>query len=234
MGRNIKLKKIILMLFLLLLTGCDADYTLYMNEDESFKESITIQDINGDFLEIDKHIKDTIEQRMDKINDTLDHPIRNLKIFKGKDFSGVKDSHTYINYEELNYSPYLQNVNAKISLVKEDNTTLYIFNNFDYLIYLEETEYDPIALKNIRIHIDIPFEVLDTNADVKEGSIYTWNIDPTVQNRTMYVRYNENKVVRKKTWSKNTIIAIILGSVLTIVGILVVVGWYIIKKNNEM
>ena len=108
------------------------------------------------------------------------------------------------------------------------------FNNFDYLIYLEETEYDPIALKNIRIHIDIPFEVLDTNADVKEGSIYTWNIDPTVQNRTMYVRYNENKVVRKKTWSKNTIIAIILGSVLTIVGILVVVGWYIIKKNNEM
>ena len=228
------MKKIILMLFLLLLTGCDADYTLYMNEDESFKESITIQDINGDFLEIDKHIKDTIEQRMDKINDTLDHPIRNLKIFKGKDFSGVKDSHTYINYEELNYSPYLQNVNAKISLVKEDNTTLYIFNNFDYLIYLEETEYDPIALKNIRIHIDIPFEVLDTNADVKEGSIYTWNIDPTVQNRTMYVRYNENKVVRKKTWSKNTIIAIILGSVLTIVGILVVVGWYIIKKNNEM
>jgi len=217
----------------LLMTGCNADYTLYMNEDMSFEENFIMQDKNENFLELGKNIKSVIKTRQDAVAEIQEIPP--VDIFKGKETSGIKKKNIYLNYEELNNSPYFQKVNAKVSTTKEGTyTTLYIFNNFDYFAYLEETEYDPIALKSIQIHIDVPFLVTETNADSMDGSIYTWNIDSSITNRTYYIKFDESKVVRKKKWDDKVLAVIIIGVLLVAFGIFGLIAWYINKKNNEM
>lgn len=230
------MKKIIILLtFVLLITGCSADYTLYMKEDMSFEENFIMQDENAHFLELGKNIKSVIKTRQDAVIEMLQLPNIDMDSFKGKEKSGIKANQIYLNYEELNESIFFKNVNAKAALTKEGAlTTLYIFNNFDYLFYLEETEYDPIALKNIQIHIDIPFLVTETNADSVDGSIYTWNIDSSITNRTYYVKFDESKIVRKKKWDDKVLAAIVIGALLVAFGIFGLIAWYINKKNNEM
>lgn len=229
------MKKIILvLLFSLLVTGCTADYTLYMEKDKSFKEDFVIESPNERLLELGKNIKSTIQSRYDVVIPTFTYPTPDLEIFKGKDTSGMKDKQIYASIEELNESVYLKNVNAKAFFKEEEYTSLYITNNFDYYFYMEETEYDPINLSQIQFHIDIPFEVIETNADEVNGTVYTWNIDETTQLKTYYIQFNENKIVRKMVWDEKLIIAVVIGAILIGIGIFSLIGWYIIKKNNEM
>lgn len=227
-------KIIIVFVFVLFLTGCSADYTIYIEKDKSVKEKFTIQSSNESFLELGNNIKTTIQSRYDSFEPALDYPIVDLKIFKKKDQSGMKGENKYQSIEQLNESPYFKNVNAKITLQEEEYTSLYITNNFDYFYYLEETEYDPISLDTIIAHIDIPFEVIETNADEVNGTVYTWNISDVEQFRTLYIKFNENKIVRKIVWDDKLIIAVVIGAILIGIGIFSLIGWYIIKKNNEM
>lgn len=227
------MKKLILMVIIIFLTGCTADYTLYIEKDQSVKEEFIIQSPNQNFLEINKNIKATIQSRYDAMIPAFSD-IPNLKTFKGKEQSGMKGKNAYDSIEQLNESPYFKDLNAKIRLEQNEYTSLYITNNYDYFYLLEETEYDPISLNAIMVHIDIPFEVIETNADEVNGTIYTWNISETEQLRTLYIQFNENKVVRKMIWDDKFIIAITILIILTFVGIFSLIGWYIIKKNNEM
>lgn len=228
------MKKIVLMLiFVLLVTGCTADYTLYIEKDKSVKENFVIESPNENFLELGKNIKSTIQSKYDTMVPAFSD-IPNLKIFKGKETSGMKGKNEYDSIEQLNESLYFKNFNAKVRLEQNEYTSLYITNNYDYFYFLEETEYNPISLNAIMVHIDIPFEVIETNADEVNGTIYTWNISDTEQLRTLYVQFNENKIVRKIIWDDKLIIAVVILSILIFVGIFSLIGWYIIKKNNEM
>lgn len=219
---------------IILLTGCQANYTLYMNTDNSFEEMIVIQQSNDKIKELGNDLKKVIQERYNQVNGFLKYPVNDLSIISDNEKSGIKRENKYKNYEELNESIVLKNVNAKVKVVKEDYTTLYIFNNFDYFTYLEETEYDPLALKNISISIDIPYEVIETNAQSHKDTVYEWNLNDGLQNRTIYIKYNEKKIVRRKNWNDNLLAFIVIGIIIIGIGITSFIVWNINKKNNKI
>ena len=180
-----KIKIIILLLGIFLLTGCNATYNLEITED-TFAESLVI-------------------------NANLD----NIYTSKESLYNAYLEEYpVYIDQEFMYYDPYTRNENySYYDKSYQETTNGYLFNyryNYDYdditrarsiqtsyedvgIGYLEDEDYYYISLKSPMIFknnnnltsltINLSFDndaiILNNNADIVNGKTYTWQLNPT-------------------------------------------------------
>lgn len=165
-----KIKFLILILFIIVLTGCKGDYNLTVNKDLSLKEEINFSIDNVDDA-YDKTYKlfesNEVDDSLYSISQTDDY----INIHYVEEFSSFEDYilnskfYTMIfgneDFKKDNKSIYYKGL-ANLKL--DDNSTGSNLNNSYYIT-------------DMNINLTIPFVIKDNNADKVNGNTLTWKLD---------------------------------------------------------
>ena len=213
-------RNIIFLLMLLFLSGCTANYDLYIGE--KFTDDIMLIEKN-DKLDNIKHY-DMYEE--------TDFNIENLS-YQIYDFESGFDYNREEIYREkesgyrYNYT-YNSDKMSEKSMVYDCYDSIFIEQGKEIIIETSNSFkcFDKYGfLDEVIVNIHYGGELIDTNADSYEKGIYTWNINKErSDNEKIYLRIKKIQ----KNYTFNIIGAIIFGLV-TIVSVVIILRY---NKNN--
>ncbi len=196
------MKKIIMIMCLFLLTGCDVVYNL--NVEDSFIENASIVETNIDNLYEESFGESMMEYRdlylkkpMPLLTTSPYYSESNDKI-KGIDYYEVKDLSTSsqlklefngtIKSNDYMYSR-LALTGCKLSKENEENEFKLKASNFHLFDSFE-------VLDKITINIISKYSVKDNNADKVSGNKYTWIIDRSnYENKVINISFNTSNLL---------------------------------------
>lgn len=207
------MKKLIIVLALFFLTGCTAEYRLTLKQDMTVKERLWIKEYKGVLAANELKPEEYLQTKIDIYDKT------NLKLSKYTSFEdeitiGIKEQETYTSLTELfNNSEILNKYDFSYQINQEDDTTnLVIVINNDFNEYYGSSN-EPLGLKNIDFVIELPFEVISTNADKKSRNQYFWSMDYLGDNKRLELRFKDNNL------SNNYIIIAVLFAIIIAIGL---------------
>jgi hypothetical protein len=202
-----KFKIVLLLLIVLLISGCSGTYNLKINDNLTVEENLIITLEN----EVDNY---------DKIDNLINSEVGNKKDYSiSKDGNNLNVSYKkkYDTIEEylLDSILYKQIFNS-ISYNSDDNEISLGARNILNLSTSDlNNSYD---LKILQINVQTPLEVIDENADFVNENTYSWTINDKTQEKDMYLVFNKEKFVL----NRGTIILIsALG--LVVIGLIIII-----------
>ena len=230
------MKKILLILFSLLLTGCTLNYDLEIKEDLTVIENIKVLD-NSSYFDKDGKVEDTYK----KIVDIAMHEKGYLKYdyLKENNSYGGKLTQTYASLEDyINKSLSYKEMYDEIRIDKNENIiTINSIGDLkiEKVSYNVEDTSDVRIPENVYFSIQLPFKVESHNADKVDTdyNVYYWIIDEnTTKDKNIEISFNTNNKHRsiKKFLDK------IDYTIILIIGIIIMIGCFInnvLKKNDE-
>lgn len=189
------IKKIILLFAIFILTGCSSNYTLTLNEDSSISENvvITLEDTEENYSKVTNLINNNPQEKQ---NFKVLRQVDDLKITYKKDYTNI-DSYLRNSYM---YKQLFDNIdiNKSKNKIKIDASTELNKNNISIN---KDNEYN---FDDLQVNIDSKLPILYNNADIVNGSIYTWD-------------FNKNQIGKNIDFTYKTIPEIItIKSILTI------------------
>ena len=198
-----KIKIIILLFSIILLSGCSGTYNLKINEDLSIEENVnfTISNDNNidekkyEVVASDENVKVTYTEKYDSIEDY----IINSKLYKNL-------------FESVNYNNNKKRLSISTeSKFKLDNS---LSNNIT----------DEYNMSLLQINIETPYKVVESNADSTSENIYSWilNKDTTDKKINMVININS------KSNNYISIIVLILIGIVSIGSII-----YVLSKTMK-
>ncbi len=210
-------KFILLILFILLFSGCSGNYNLTFNKDLTVNEELKISiDNERDNYERTHKLFEKAEIDPDKYQIVIDK------------------SKVNINYKEKysNFSDYY--LNSKLYKVifdnvdfKRDNTGISINaeNNFKLDDKDNQNIINSYDISKLNINITTPFTVNNSNADTIKNNTYTWVIrkSDTYKNISFDYSYKNDNV-------SNILLIVLMG--LIFVGIIIYLIIYFIKNQR--
>lgn len=202
------MKKVILIISLLFISGCTTSYNLEISND-SFKENITVY-INKseiptkiyDDIELDDQITPFIENDYPAISSDSKSYYKKVVTDAG-DYYKVLMDYKY-SEKEFGQSNSLKNCFENYEFGYDKKYYIHVYGNF-YCLYSDE----------IKINIKTNNKVLKNNADTVNGNVYTWNIN----------KQNEKDVdiefEVEKGFSYLTLLYIIIGVLVILIPVIV-------------
>lgn len=218
-------------ILLLLLTGCDAEYTVELDGD-TFKADTVFSEQRSIYLDATKE-----QKGVDQIADFL-YLIEKGRSNLTREFKQKEDQIYYYYSDhfatgEIEFWPtYATLCYENIESFPNDDGTLYIRTSKDFLCYKKYP-----YLNSVKIHFKTQNKVLYNNADEVKDNVYTWII--TKENQfdrplSIIVDYKQGS---KTTTEKSTTSAPILSWIISLIG-LGIMGFIIyilvkkIRKSN--
>ncbi len=183
------MKKIImLVLLVLLLTGCSAEVNVIIN-DTGINETVTIIDNNTSsyYNNVPAFYKDIFsELEPDVKNSGVEYYNRNVTQGSGSykinysykySFDNYKDARTVKTaFKSFNLR---KDVSENQIIISTDSSQLGLFNTYK-------------NLTNVKVNITPTYQVVKSNADYVNGNIYTWNFNKGTKKNIYIVMYNPN------------------------------------------
>ena len=210
-------KKILFIIFIIVIcTGCNVKYSLTINKDNTIEESIYASE-DYSFFENYPHssvgrvISFLIEPYLDKLNSNEYSVETNVKSKSG----GVSISKTFDSIEEyskntLFYNQYTDKIDCNVD---GNIVTLTVKGKF-----VGETQnQSKFPVSSAEIKINVPFKVLESNADIVDGNEYIWNVDKT--EREIKIVYDKSKENKKSDYTSIIIICAIIA--ITIISLII-------------
>lgn len=213
------IKKIIILLFVILLTGCSGTYNLKFNDDLSIKE-----ELNVEIPSTEENKQKTLELfKNNKINNkkySIKSSNNKLKIKYSEEYISIEDyivnSNLYhLLFDNISYDKtdkYIE-VEAKNALDLKNNS-IYKVNNYDISLF--------------QINLESTHKILLSNYDQKEGNIYSWTIDENTKEKEINFKISTD-------YYKNRIVYLVP---LIIIGLVMVISFiYLynrIRKTNRL
>jgi hypothetical protein len=173
------MKKILLLMIVVFLTGCQAEYTIDIDKELNFTEKISVLKPNSDYENVKQEVDDIVEVLNGTASSYDGYTI--LPIY-GEEKSGysmeLRDSFNSITSS----SKILSACYDEIRMNKVDSLiTIQTIGNYKCSDY-----YD----KNFLVKIKTAHDVIYTNSDYKEDDYYVWNIDPKADTQKVYIEMN--------------------------------------------
>ena len=174
-----KIKIVILVLSVVLLTGCSGNYNLKINKDLSVEENLYL----------------TIDNTSDAYKNTL-KIFDDNKIDKSNYDVSVSGNNVVIEYNEKfkTIDQYL--LNSKIYHQLFDNisynkTEKYIDLYTSQNLKLKGNSYigNTSDLDVLQINVQMPFKMINDNSDISNDDIYTWTIDKNTENKKISMHF---------------------------------------------
>ncbi len=183
------MKKIImLVLLVILLTGCSAEVNVIIN-DTGINETITITDNNTSsyYNNVPAFYKDVFSDiEPDVKNPGVEYYNRNIT--QGSDGYKINYSYKY-NFDNYKNARTVKtafksfnlrkDVSEKQIIISTDSSQLSLFNTYS-------------NLSSVRVNITPTYQVVKSNADYVNGNIYTWNFSKGTKKNIYIVMYNPN------------------------------------------
>lgn len=214
------MKKLLLLISLLFITGCDAEYTLKY-EDNVFSDSIEVFDYynSEDESSEDKDLSYFVNKKQY-------YDIDGLNPYK------VNYEETSENYYDLKYTATFDKVSYEFSSVLNNCVQYHDFVEDEEKIYITAYgEYYCEYFDKLKINLVTDKKITFSNADEENNGKHTWYYEPYENiNIEFEIDKNENKP-NDYSFILYVIIVIVVLSVLIILSIL---GFKIYKrlKNN--
>ena len=174
-------KKLFILLGILLLTGCKANYHLQINLGGNVIETSSIY-LNSSMLGRDEYPSDS-DEFLDQIAE--EHGFKFMKKIKFEEgaYLGYKTYRRYGSVSSyVNQSPAITVLYNNLTVTKENNHVI-LKSDGDNKIptYHNPTGDIPTTVERIEISITLPYKVLNHNANSSnsENNTYTWVFDPS-------------------------------------------------------
>ena len=230
-----KNKKIILLILVMLLfSGCSVNYDLYVNSDLTVNERVTAYE-GADSLKTK-----TGQEAKAAANTFYDlYKIDGVNYsFSTVENNGLVTSITTTSFKSLeDYEEYF-----KSDIVKEVNITKKDSNiTIEYKQNVPLNDYSSRSLiyDDITVNLNIPFKVTKHNADSVKGNTYTWNINKDGKLKDIKITFNKDETSTSRVFDFGFFKINVKYSVLLVSGLvlvlLIIIGIVYIrnKKNNR-
>ncbi len=207
-----KLKLLLCLFCIILLSGCSGDYNITVNKDLSIKEELNLEIENKE---------DTYKKTMEIFN-TSKIPLEKYHVsIKGEKVEiEYKEEFSSIDDYILNSKIYHQLVD-EIKYSKLDN---YVDIYIDQDLKLNQNNLNignTLDIDHLQINIKNPYKVITNNSDSSSKNIYTWNITNDMTNKKILMQFEPK--------SKQSFYSILVTA--TVLAICISILIYIIVKN---
>lgn len=235
-------KILILVLAIILLTGCTTKSEVKVSYDGKVDEKVTVLSNTVAFKNDKYSIKQMIEASISNYLKALEFRGYKFETIEGKEESGAYFTNNYDNicsyFQNTGFNQY---VYQHISCV-EDDKYIIIKNDTEYIPYCENCSNWP-SLNKIKLELTLPVNALENNADSINNKTYTWNYDENTTNKDFYLKIskqelNKNKITvmkqNKDKKVKNMIIVVF--SIALVIGCITIISLILYKKykNNRL
>ncbi len=225
-----KKRLLFIICFVFLLTGCDVDYNITINNDEVFDEKIVLSFPKSNMRQNDLLIYQQNKTPISVIPDET--KFYNSEIVNSN--SSYDLVYTYEHdIDSVKSAYFIYNCYPQMSIVNNDEEV--VINSGDGFACFKGD--DGLKADSVKINITTELNVINNNADEVVGNVYTWYInDSNYQNKTV-------EITLEKAFQIEDVLPQSEASYLTfiIVAVIVLVALIIIlfvkhkaKKNNNI
>ena len=176
-----KIKVVILLLIVLLVSGCSGVYNLEINKDLTVKEELNL-------------VLDNESSNYDKINDLL-----NRNKTDDSEYKLVNEG------DNLNLS-YTRTYDSIEDYLLESPIYKQLFDNITYNTDRKEISLEASNILNlksnslnysnnvrlIQINVTTPFKILEENSDLSSENTYSWTINNNTQEKDIFISFSTN------------------------------------------
>ena len=221
-----KIKYSIIITFLVLLTGCTAEYNVTI-EDKTISEELKLTNVDNDYIDLFNKLPSITEE----------NKYYNVK----KEKNNLSYSYIY-RFDDYKKSNIVKNCYEALQVYQDDNNDEYYIlqSGLNFTCNLIQiNDYDNIIVNDVKINIKVVgYDVIENNADSVNKNIYTWKINKNnYTNKPIIIKFKvpkNNQSTKNKFNINYEMIAIIIG----IIFVAFLIGLGIIKsisnKNNKI
>lgn len=190
-------KKILILLLILLLTGCKADYNLKINFGGNVVESGSIY-IDSNLLGKGTNPSNYDEYLNQQLKKYGAEVYRTKIKFKSGNYMGFHFYHRYNNVSGYADQTFVTNIlydyirsennNGYVTLHSAEKSKLSEFHNL--------TSDIPTRVEGIEVSISLPYKVVKNNATRVDldNNEYTWTLTPGMASDNIILEYRENQL----------------------------------------
>lgn len=198
-----KIKVLLILFVVILLSGCSGTYNLKIKDDFSIDENLNIKIENKD---------DDTQEKTKRIFESNNVSKDDYKITVTDEYITIDYKESYKSIEdyilnsklytqlfdsiEHKYSDGILSLNTSSKMLLKDNGSSSLYNNYD------------ISL--LQVNIETPFNVKKTNADIENEGVLSWTLNKNITSKKIMVDYDV-------TGSRSKVKDIIIISIITII-----------------
>jgi hypothetical protein len=228
-------KFILLILVIILFSGCSVEYNLTVNEDLTVNEKVVASESKN-------VLKTRTGQDPKTAANSLYEYYKNDGVkYKFSTVVGDADTKSYATTSYKSLEDYENRF--KSDIVKEANITKkdsYITIEYKQDVPLDDYASRSLIYDRIAVNIDVPFKVTKNNADSVKGNTYTWNIEKNGELKDIKITFNTKETNTSRRFDLGFLEINVSYTFLLIAGIAVIVLIIVLivysrnKKNNIM
>ena len=223
------MKKILILILLIVLTGCSSDLNIIINSDNSVEENITIINDNIPNIELSKseYLDELIEFNGVDSNYKLNKIVED-------NYIGVELDRDYIdnNICDSLRDSSLSKLMSDFKCKKEDEMYI-IYGNVNYFA-CDENCFEPPEITDGTVNITLPNKAKKHNANEVNGNTYTWHFDGS-KDQMMELEFKIKGSSKNDTYNVDlikTTIVLVLG--ILVIGIIVGIILYNKYQKNKL
>lgn len=176
-----RIKIVILLIAIILITGCSGNYNLNINKDLTVSEELSV------ILENEASSYDKINELF--INNNIDNDKyrvvtegNNLNVTYKESYDSLEDyllnSFLYKQlFEKISYNTDRNEFSLEASNIFNTTSSKLNYSN---------------SIKSLRINVTTPLNIIDENSDTSSEDTYTWTIDNKTKEKDAYLIFSIN------------------------------------------
>jgi len=214
------IKAICLLPLIVIVTGCSINYDITINEDLTIDEKINIKENEFRFYESD--LTSTVDlYKHFNINKNISS--NNVQITMSRESNISNINNELKNYLSLNNKEYN---------VIDENNKIKINVNFKeaFLNFMQSNMSEDALISEIKLNINAPHHIIETNADIINENIHTWILNETnIYNKELTIELNKNVFV-KDVVNYSWLIWVALVAI--VIAFIIITYKKVINRNN--
>lgn len=229
------IKKIIFFSFILFLTGCSVNYKLTINKDSTINEKVVAKE-NTNRMKSKTNLDE--KQSVTFLTNIYNRNKLDIKTSTKSDNYNTEVT-AFLSYDSIEKyrDNFSSDVIKKVKVTRDgDIVTLIAKQN----VKLDSNASRSLIYDDITVQIEVPFVVIDNNADQVDGNIYTWYIKKDKDIKTIRIKYKDKEIknsikINVKNKDINIKYEVIFSAVIVLfLGFIFIILNYKNKKNNRI
>lgn len=230
-----RIRKLLLVLIILLLTGCSVQYDLTINKDGTVHEKVVASEITNRMkTKTGLNEKQSVDYLYDMFNREGLRTHLARKIDGEVTKATVTGSHKSVKAFTKNFN---SDIVEKATYSEKDGIVTLTMNQSKVLATNTSRS---MVYDDIVINITVPYKVVDHNADVHERKLYTWRINKDEDLKKIKISYKKDELVDTKIFNFGkfkfslSYQFMVISSIILIIAVIVFIVFINNKKNNRI
>ena len=232
-------KLLILLISVLIFTGCSVDYDIVITDKEQVNEKIVVSVSNDYALKKADSVDEFLGYYSSMYEGGKNSPNLSIKTKKGKVISKFIATNSFANLNDYVNSTSFLTMFSDASIERVGDYVTFKTSNNEYLKLLNSNEFidEEFYYEDFKINIKFYNKVTSSNADSidEKNNIYTWDITKNNPKEFITFRFSSEKRydIIIKDWLIDNLLPIVIIGTLIVVALLIGLYIAIVRKKND-